>query len=671
MKRIDFHIHTVATTQDEFFQFSLESLQKYIEIAQLSAIAITNHNFFDRDNYEYIIGNVDIEVFPGIEVDVEGTHILVISPKEEIDTFDLECNEVSINYKITEKGLDYDSFIKIFKNINKYLIIPHYKKKPEISTTLMEKLKDYIVCGEVSSAKKWYFCKKKSDLLTPVIFSDIRISDEIKIYPSTLTYLSCEQLTIPKIRVALKDKNKVHITKNQVDEEFQINSSGTTASIGLNIVMGLRSSGKTYTLENLLASFSKENVKYIKQFEIVNKANEKEFKDFIEKDNSKILETNISCFKNIIEIISQIDLVKDTSEIDEYLTSLKDFAEKSLNQDIYASSPLFNADPFEINEESNIDKLINALKLLLENESYIDLIESKLGIKNIRELLFDFIKIDSEMKLKNLTLSETNKTLKEIKEELDEKSALSSIKELDFNILAKNILHTKLFEDFVNKMKVETVIEDSEVLRFKINVTRRRFQNVEKIKKLIPRCPSISEAFRNSYDSPYKYIKKLQLAGISDSLLYKTLVDIDFNVVNIDDNTPISGGEKAEYVLYSELEDASKYDLVLIDEPESSFDNIFLKEKIIEKIKSLSQKTTVFIVTHNSTLGLLMQPDKILYTKKESPGNYNVYTGSLSTDNFSDVNGNTIGSYETLINIMEAGVDSYEEKGEVYESLKN
>lgn len=670
MKKIDFHIHTLPTPKDEFFDFSLESLNEYIEKENLSAIAITNHNVFDKNNYEEIINNTSIDVFPGIEIDIEGAHILVISPKEEIEIFSQECKEVETHYKVEGIGLNYEKFIEIFKNVQKYLIIPHYKKKPMISSSLLKKFGNLIICGEVSSAKKWFTCKKSGDALTPVIFIDIRIKDKIEKYPSTLTYISCDVLTIPKIKVAIQDKSKVHINNNGIDEEFQITPDGTTASTGLNIVMGLRSSGKTYTLESILASFNSEYVKYIKQFEIVNKAENKNFKKFIENDNSEITEKNISDLKTITNLISDIDLLNDDSSIEEYLDSLKDYAEKSENKDEYAKSPLFNAELFEEITDTSLKNLIDAIVLLLENEKYSDLINQKINKENLADLLYNFINLYCNEKNNSLIIKETNTLLTKIKETLDECSSLSIIKDIDFNKITSNILHKRYFNDFVNKMKKTTVIESEDSLRFSVNIIRKQFDKVDKIKKLIPNCPPIAEAFK-LYNNPYEFIKALQKAGVNDSSLYKTLIEIEFNVVSKDDGTLISGGEQAEYVLYSELKDASKYDIVLIDEPESSFDNIFLKEKIIQKIKNLSQKTTVFLVTHNSTLGILMNPDKIIYTKKESPNNYNIYTGTLSSNNFVDSKGNSIGSYKTLMDIMEAGEDSYKKKGEIYESITN
>ena len=54
MKKLDLHIHTTATASDHYFDFSLDSLQKYVAENQLDAIAITNHNTFNREQYELI-----------------------------------------------------------------------------------------------------------------------------------------------------------------------------------------------------------------------------------------------------------------------------------------------------------------------------------------------------------------------------------------------------------------------------------------------------------------------------------------------------------------------------------------------------------------------------------------------------------------------------------------
>ena len=47
------------------------------------------------------------------------------------------------------------------------------------------------------------------------------------------------------------------------------------------------------------------------------------------------------------------------------------------------------------------------------------------------------------------------------------------------------------------------------------------------------------------------------------------------------------------------LDKAGSQDVVVIDEPESSFDNPFLYSTIAAKLKEISQRATVFVSTHN------------------------------------------------------------------------
>ena len=670
MKKIDFHIHTIPKATGENFVFSLDTLKEYIKIAKLDAIAITNHNFFDEANYKLISENVDITVFPGIEIDLEQGHILVISPIEELEIFKNECTNVTNYMKLNGFNLRYDDFINLFKNKQKYLMIPHYKKKPSIPTDILTKFGNEIVCGEVSSAKKWFSCMKNIDSLTPVIFSDVRIKEDMEKYPSTLTYIQCDDITIPKIKLTLSDKTKVRISPDGGDNEFQILSDGTTASTGLNIIMGLRSSGKTYTLENILASFNTNSVKYIEQFSIVSKAEDKEFKKLIEKDNNNIQEKNLLLLKPLLNKIFNIDLNNDDTILENYLESLKDYAEKSESKDEYANSPLFVAEKFDVESDNELNDLLISIRKLLESKKYNEIIDEYLGTDNLKKLLKKLINISCENK-NNITIIEiTNSLIETIKGILDEKSALSTIEELDFLEIAKNKLEVIFFNDFVNKLKNEKIIEQEESLRFIIEVKRKKYTKIDRIKKHMAQCPSLTNAFKY-YDDPYTYVMKLIEAGVLQDVIYKMLIDIDFKVVNKDDGTEISGGEQAEYVLYSELKDANKYDIVLIDEPESSFDNIFLRDKIQEKIKNLALKTTVFIVTHNSTLGILMNPDKIIYTQKEGANQYNVYTGTLTSSVFKNINGKEIGSYKTLMDIMEAGEESFKRKEEIYEIIKD
>ena len=82
MKKIDLHIHTISTISDVNFNFDLDILETYVKTRSIDAIAITNHNLFDIEQFKKISTRLSfITVFPGIEINIGENcgHMLVIS----------------------------------------------------------------------------------------------------------------------------------------------------------------------------------------------------------------------------------------------------------------------------------------------------------------------------------------------------------------------------------------------------------------------------------------------------------------------------------------------------------------------------------------------------------------------------------------------------------------
>ena len=128
----------------------------------LDVIAITNHNLFDMGNYMAIKETLspNVEVLPGIEVNLEGGHILIISNQDDAELFGFNSKCEAVNERINEATdtLSFREFCSIFPNLNKYVLIPHYDKAPQLPKDVINAFGDYIVAGEVTSVKK--FLKK-------------------------------------------------------------------------------------------------------------------------------------------------------------------------------------------------------------------------------------------------------------------------------------------------------------------------------------------------------------------------------------------------------------------------------------------------------------------------------------------------------------------------------
>ncbi|MCS2988303.1 PHP domain-containing protein [Bacteroides fragilis] len=155
MKKIDLHIHTIPSpVSDSHFDFDISKLKEYVSTMGIDGIAITNHNVFDKNQYLSIKAMLgDITVFPGIEVDLCNGHILVITDELDIDDFDERTNIVTSNIHTPTDSLDLLAFRSIFTDLSKYLLIPHYDKKPHIPKAVISELGEYITAGEVNSPK--------------------------------------------------------------------------------------------------------------------------------------------------------------------------------------------------------------------------------------------------------------------------------------------------------------------------------------------------------------------------------------------------------------------------------------------------------------------------------------------------------------------------------------
>jgi Fe-S cluster assembly ATPase SufC len=176
------------------------------------------------------------------------------------------------------------------------------------------------------------------------------------------------------------------------------------------------------------------------------------------------------------------------------------------------------------------------------------------------------------------------------------------------------------------------------------------------------------------YDSPIQYLDELKkMERIPETEFYKYFVDVSYRILNEFD-AEISGGERSEFNLLEKIQNAHHFDLLLVDEPESSFDNLFLKNEVNEQIRQISKTVPVIVVTHNNTVGASIKPDYILYTKKEIVSGkavYKVYSGNPADPILKSIDGEEINNYNIMLNCLEAGDSAYIERKQSYDILKN
>ena len=680
MIKIDFHIHTIPIhDKNEKFIFSLQKLKEYVSIRKINAIAITNHNLFDYANYISIKNSLDITVYPGIEVDLENGHMLVITDSSNLVSFKTATSIVQ-SETVGGNSLSVNRFLTLFSDKSKYLFIPHYYKRPSISLSVIEKFGKDIFAGEVDNQNKFVRLYKEENDLTPVLFSDCRLEDDSEL-PMRATFLDTNLTDLSSIKETLRDKEKVFINKNKAKEMFAILDDGTEASTGLNIIVGKRSSGKTYTLDKIFNAFNNpalgKSVKYIRQFELI----ERDSDDREESRFSKILADKSSLygqeylqeFKTIVDYVQTISIDKDESNADSYITSLLEFAANSEKHDSFAKVPLFSDQLFSSVSLSEVEGLISATRKLLESENYKTLIEKHIPKDKLVLLLSELISEYCKRALLARCYEKANEIIGIVKQSLAIKSNQNAVSNLDIIKLAKDKYEVNKFINLVEEIKIEKEIKKTIIGKFTVSAKRISISSASNLQKVFKTNGTVSDCYRY-YNNPYVYLLELKKSRIIlDDQLYRGFVDIKYSVLN-ESGLPVSGGERAEYNLEEKISDADEYEMLLIDEPESSFDNIFLETSINTKIKELSKKIPVFVSTHNNVVGASIKADYVIFTEKEiinSVAVFRVYTGEISGKLLKTVDGLEKKNFEVQLDCLEGGDDAYQDRGITYENIKN
>lgn len=675
MKKIDLHLHTKSSQySDSAFVFSLPKLKEYVEKLSIDCIAVTNHNLFDLSQFNEISEELEITILPGIEINLEKGHLLLISENAELEDFERKCNQVESLITNESEFITVQKLKEIFIDLSRYLLIPHYEKTPIIRPEIIEQLKPHITSGEVTSAKKFKYCLKDSSSLVPVLFSDLRFTEHMTVFSPRQTFIDIDDTSLRAIKTCLMDKHKVFLHHSEGHRFFQVFENGQKLSTGLNVVLGERSSGKTYTLRTMAAMY--DNVKHIKQFELLETDEEKDKKKFDElltTKQSSVSEQFLKEFKEVVEDVVNIDRKENEKLIESFLSSLLKVAAEEEKKDVYSKCTLFNESKFIETSNDTLKQLVTATELLIDNTQYRTLIDSHISKKVLQELIVDLMKKYEEVQEKNLKVRWVNSLVINIQKELQSSTASEHIKDVDFYAILLEKEKLRKFENIATHIKSEKVIEKTDVRRFKIVASTRIFNGAQELLNKSGRRTKFSTAF-NFYDSPIEYLDELKnIDRLAETEYYKYFVDVSYRILNEFD-AEISGGERSEFNLLEKIQNAHHFDLLLVDEPESSFDNLFLKNEVNEQIRQISKTVPVIVVTHNNTVGASIKPDYILYTKKEIVSGkvvYKIFSGNPADPILKTVEGEEINNYNIMLNCLEAGDSAYTERKQSYDILKN
>ena len=674
LKKIDLHIHTVPTISDSEFEFSLDVFKRYVREANLDAVAVTNHDLFNGDQFRLIQQHLEITVFPGIEINVEKGQVLIIDDQSNLEDFELKANRVS--QKITNLGdrISVEELMTIYGDLSNYLVIPHYEKAPPIRGETLEKLRPYVSAGEVDSAKKFVRTIQDETKLTPVLFSDSRMKAGLAILPTRQTFVDCGTLTLTALKTCLRDRGKVALSEADGNRLWQVFGNGQQLSTGLNVLVGARSSGKTYTLDKIHENV--QNAKYIRQFSLVQQDEatyDREFESDVERRRGAFVDEYLSGLKRVLDEIVKSDLAANEKAVERYVETLLKSAEEADRRDAFSKAALFDEVDYPAGNAKTLTELIESVRQVIENVEFRSIIEKHVDLRSLKDLARELIELLWSRTLEYETKRVVNELVREIKQGLRVRTSATQVEDVDAYEVCMDEKRIQRFAEIVGFLKREEVVYEEALQGFKIEARKGSYTGAGEVRSASGVKTAFSDAFRK-YDDPYGYLQELLAnENLPRAELYKLFVKITYRILN-EDGFEVSGGERSEFRLLQEIDDAQKYDILLIDEPESSFDNLFLKSDVNQILKAISDTMPVVVVTHNNTVGASVGADFLLHTTKEiEDGNavYRIYSGYPTDKQLQSVDGKTISSHEILMDSLEAGSAAYESRRQGYEAIKD
>lgn len=156
-------------------------------------------------------------------------------------------------------------------------------------------------------------------------------------------------MTVPAIKLALKDPRNANVFDEEND--FEILPEGVPASKRVNVLVGKRSTGKTFTLERIMDSLDQGDYAYIKQFGITEGAVDDTFRKNSDQEDDAFAEEHFSAVQDMLsDCLACTD--DNKNKVCDFCEAVVTFAKSP--EDTCSSYPLFTAKAFSTDSMSKV-----------------------------------------------------------------------------------------------------------------------------------------------------------------------------------------------------------------------------------------------------------------------------------------------------------------------------
>ena len=223
----------------------------------------------------------------------------------------------------------------------------------------------------------------------------------------------------------------------------------------------------------------------------------------IDSSYDNISEQYLSPLKPLIHELIKIDLLEDEKNIDKYLETLKENARRQVDNNAFSKTKIYNEVNYSEVDSDELETLIKSIANIIANKKYKTIINEYINSNNLKMLIIELIEKFREEKKDILIKKKTNEILKSVKTELEIKSSIPKVKEVDLYECAYNKKIVTKFNYLIKKLKYATPLSrlNEDYYGFEINVEKEGYSSVTDIKKSSKLSNDYS--IREEYDTVY------------------------------------------------------------------------------------------------------------------------------------------------------------------------
>lgn len=710
--KIDIHIHTKKTKSGdpETREINPGLFCETISNTDVKICAITNHNHFDKEQYDSIIDKSEglFQVWPGVELDVYDNsnrgHLLVIVNPKSVTGFSDLMARLTQGQSVDDFAISMNDVASAFDPFDP-VYIPHYRsKKPCISEEMIQILIN-------SSIKQNRVLKEASNSISAGIFvchghkaiygSDIQdwndyINRSKNLPDLRLPVESFDQFCFlldrddSTIRTILDTKKHETISIKPFEEDEE----PITLEIwdDINVLFGSKGTGKTEILKALSKYYNKNGYKTsVYESSAVNLDQKYDIK------GTKI-EFNLG-EQNVDLCAAEMSYVR--SATDASVTSLKKYSDYFASTEtnkiskrirIKNYSPLDESSPDRrFKETRDFRKQLISFKQILVSTPIIEEVLSQDLLHALLKLLDDVdekveTSIENEfVEYKAIVLF--NHLIKTFVSEISRKTGQPekpiktgfleyARKRIDIEVslikIASSINHKiEPIPVFVGDLgvkgklfcKTQFVIQNGSIhdsdFKHIGNATKTPQKNVAKGFLSLLAAIYTDKLFEK-IDDLNKIENGDSVSSVEDLILFRRFFEVNYVQYKP------SNGESAMILLRQELNE--NREIYLIDEPEKSLGNDYINDFIVPLLKEHAYSgKRVIIATHDANIAVRTLPYNTIY-RAHDINRYYTYQGNPFSNSLKCriKNVPSLDWKEISMRTLEGGEEAFGERGKIY-----